>query len=181
MADRNKNPNNPQSELFRRLTRLFSGPIVNWRTQMNRKINRTSLDKYATQFKSASGQQFRKSEYSPFDVMHSKIMAQQNRAERYVDYDQMEYMPEIASALDIYADEMTTHSSLSPMLSIDCPNEEIKAVLQSLYVNVLNLEHNLFGWCRSMCKFGDFLLYLDIDDRIGIKSVVSLPLREDRS
>ena len=178
MADRNKNPNNPQSELFRRLTRLFSGPIVNWRTQMNRKINRTSLDKYATQFKSASGQQFRKSEYSPFDVMHSKIMAQQNRAERYVDYDQMEYMPEIASALDIYADEMTTHSSLSPMLSIDCPNEEIKAVLQSLYVNVLNLEHNLFGWCRSMCKFGDFLLYLDIDDRIGIKSVVSLPLRE---
>ena len=178
MADRNKNPNNPQSELFRRLTRLFSGPIVNWRTQMNRKIQRTTLDNYATQFKSASGQQFRKSEYSPFDVMHSKIMAQQNRAARYVDYDQMEYMPEIASALDIYADEMTTHSSLSPMLNIDCPNEEIKAVLQSLYVNVLNLEHNLFGWCRSMCKFGDFMLYLDLDDRIGVKSVVSLPLRE---
>jgi hypothetical protein len=178
MADRTKNPNNPQSELFRRLTRLFSGPIINWRTQQNRQIRRTALDKYATQFKSASGQQFRKAEYSPFDVMHSKIMAQQNRAERYIDYEQMEYMPEIASAMDIYADEMTTHSSLSPMLNIECPNEEIKAVLQSLYTNVLNLEHNLFGWCRSMCKFGDFLLYLDIDDRMGIKSVVSLPLRE---
>ena len=178
MADRTKNPNNPQSELFRRLTRLFSGPIINWRTQQNRKIRRTALDKYATQFKSASGQQFKKAEYSPFDVMHSKIMAQQNRAERYVDYEQMEYMPEIASAMDIYADEMTTHSALSPMLNIECPNEEIKAVLQSLYTNVLNLEHNLFGWCRSMCKFGDFMLYLDIDDRLGIKSVVSLPLRE---
>jgi len=178
MADRTKNPNNPQSELFRRLTRLFSGPIINWRTQQNRKIRRTALDKYATQFRSASGQQFKKAEYSPFDVMHSKIMAQQNRAERYVDYEQMEYMPEIASAMDIYADEMTTHSALSPMLNIECPNEEIKAVLQSLYTNVLNLEHNLFGWCRSMCKFGDFLLYMDIDDRLGIKSVVSLPLRE---
>ena len=178
MADQKKNPNNPQSELFRRLTRLFSGPIVNWRTQMNRKIRRTSLDKYATQFRSASGQQFRKAEYSPFDVMHSKIMAQQNRAERYVDYEQMEYMPEIASALDIYADEMTTHSALSPMMHIDCPNEEIKAVLSSLYENVLNLDHNLFGWCRSMCKFGDFILYLDIDDRIGIKNVVPVPLRE---
>ena len=178
MADKKNNPNNPQSELFRRLTRLFSGPIINWRTQQNRKIRRTALDKYATQFKSASGQQFKKAEYSPFDVMHSKIMAQQNRAERYVDYEQMEYMPEIASAMDIYADEMTTHSSLSPMLNIECHNEEIKAVLQSLYTNVLNLEHNLFGWCRSMCKFGDFLLYLDIDERIGIKSVVSLPLRE---
>lgn len=178
MADQKKNPNNPQSELFRRLTKLFSGPIVNWRTQMNRKIRRTALDKYATQFKSASGQQFRKAEYSPFDVMHSKIMAQQNRAERYVDYEQMEYMPEIASALDIYADEMTTHSALSPMMHIDCPNEEIKAVLGSLYENVLNLDHNLFGWCRSMCKFGDFVLYLDIDDRIGIKNVVPVPLRE---
>jgi hypothetical protein len=41
----------------------------------------------------------------------------------------MEYEPIIASALDIYADEMTTHSSLSPMLNIACPNEEIKAVL----------------------------------------------------
>ena len=86
MADQNtKNPANPQSELFRRLTRLFSGPITNWRTQQNRKIRRTSLDQYATKFRSASGQQFRKSEYSPFDVMHSKIMAQQNRAERYTD------------------------------------------------------------------------------------------------
>ena len=90
--------NNSRS-LFRRLTRLFSGPIVNWRTQMNRKIRRTALDKYSSDFRSASGQQFKRSEYSPFDIMHSKIMAQQNRAERYVDYEQMEYMPEIASAM----------------------------------------------------------------------------------
>jgi hypothetical protein len=178
MADNTKNPNNPQSELFRRLTRLFSGPITNWRTQTNRKIRRVELDKYATEFRSASGQQFKKAAYSPFDVMQSKIMANQNRSERYVDYDQMEYMPEIASALDIYADEMTTHSSLSPMLRIDCPNEEIRAVLQSLYINVLNLEHNLFGWSRSMVKNGDFILYLDIDDRIGVKSVIPIPLRE---
>ncbi len=178
MADRKNNPYNPQSELFRRLTRLFSGPIVNWRTQMNRKIRRTSLDKYSTQFKSASGQQFRKAEYSPFDVMHSKILAQQNRAERYVDYEQMEYMPEIASAMDIYADEMTTHSALSPMLNIECTNEEIKAVLSSLYENVLNINHNLFGWCRSMCKYGDFILYMDIDETIGVKSVIPIPLRE---
>ena len=178
MADQGKNIYNPQSELFRRLTRLFSGPIVNWRTQMNRKIRRTALDKYATQFKSASGQQFKKSEYSPFDVMNSKLMAQQNRVERYVDYEQMEYMPEIASALDIYADEMTTHTSMSPMLSVDCPNEEIRAVLKSLYENVINVNHNLFGWCRSMCKFGDHIVYLDIDDRMGVKATIPLPLRE---
>jgi len=38
MADSSKNnPANPQSELFRRLTRLFSGPITNWRTQQTAK------------------------------------------------------------------------------------------------------------------------------------------------
>tara|TARA_R110000796_G_scaffold181479_2_gene298091 strand:- start:1381 stop:3135 length:1755 start_codon:yes stop_codon:yes gene_type:complete len=105
-------------------------------------------------------------------------MNQHNRAERYVDFDQMEYTPEIASALDIYADEMTTHSSLQPMLHIKCSNEEIKAVLDSLYHNILNIDHNLFGWCRSMCKYGDFFLYLDIDDKYGIKTGIGLPSRE---
>jgi len=178
MADKEKNPNNPQSDLFRKLTRLFSGPIVNWRTQANRKIKRTTLDNYATKFKSLSGQPFRRNNYSPFEVMNTKLMAQQNRTERYVDYEQMEYMPEIASAIDIYADEMTTHSSLQPMLSIACANEEIKSTLSTLYHSVMNVDHNLFGWCRSLVKFGDFLLYLDIDDEIGIKSTIALPIRE---
>ena len=55
-----------------------------------------------------------------------------SRAERYADFDQMEYMPELASAMDIYADEMTTSSELQDLLRIDCPNDEIKAVLETL-------------------------------------------------
>ena len=86
--------------------------------------------------------------------------------------------PEIASALDIYADEMTTSSDLQPLLSIKCPNEEIKSVLAELYQTVLNIEFNLFGWCRTMCKYGDFFLYLDIDERLGVQSVVGLPTHE---
>ena len=105
-------------------------------------------------------------------------MNQHNRAERYVDFDQMEYMPEIASAMDIYADEMTTHSALTPMLNIQCSNEEIKAVLESLYHNVMNIQFNLFGWCRSMCKYGDYFLYLDIDERKGIQNAIGLPSHE---
>jgi len=87
-------------------------------------------------------------------------------------------MPELASALDIYADEMTTFSALSPMLNIKCRNDEIKAVLNILYHNVMNIEHNLFGWCRTMCKYGDFVLYLDIDDEMGVQSTIAIPLQE---
>lgn len=90
----------------------------------------------------------------------------------------MEYTPEIASALDIYSDEMTTMSPLQPLLSIDCPNEEIKSILDALFQNVLNIEFNLFGWCRTLCKFGDFFLYLDIDEEVGIRNAIGLPAQE---
>jgi len=173
-----KNPANQESELFKRLTRLFSGPIVNYRSQSGRRIRRQHLDKYSSRFKSASGQQFKKTLYNPLDQIATNAIANQRRSERYVDFDQMEYMPEIASSMDIYADEMTTYSELKPMLNIKCSNEEIRAVLSILYSSILNIEYNLFGWARTMCKYGDFFLYLDIDEKFGIKSAISLPIQE---
>jgi len=125
-----------------------------------------------------SGQQFKKTTHNPLDHIHSSIMASQNRSERYADFNQMEYTPEIASALDIYADEMTTSSELQPLLKINCSNQELKSILTSLYDNILNLEFNLFGWCRSLCKFGDFFLYLDIDEDHGVKNAIGLPPQE---
>ena len=178
MARNTRNPRNPRSGLFRSLTRLLSGPIVNRRSQTGRRLRRSQLDKYANRFQSASGQEFKKSNFNVFSNMQPSVVSGHNRTERYVDFDQMEYMPEIASALDIYADEMTTHSSLQRMLNVKCSNEEIKALLHSLYHDILNIEFNLFGWCRSMCKYGDFFLYLDIDESDGIRSSIGLPIQE---
>jgi len=176
MAGNKRNPKNNQSALFKQLTRLLSGPLVNYRTQTSRKLSRVQLDKF--KFQSAAGLNFKKSSYNPFEQLSTAIMANQLRAERYQDFEQMEYTPEIASALDIYADEMTTSSDLQPLLTIKCPNEEIKAVLSELYHTVLNIDFNLFGWCRTMCKYGDFFLYLDIDERLGVQSIVGLPTHE---
>ena len=172
------NPRNPQSSLFKQLTKLLSGPLINRRTQIYRKERRAALDKYATRFRSASGKEFKKSQYNPFESIQADMAANHNRGERYSEFDQMEYTPEIASALDIYADEMTTSSTLESMMVVESPNEEIKEILNNLYFKILNVEFNLFGWCRSMCKYGDFFLYLDIDDRIGVKNVIGLPGHE---
>ena len=172
------NPRNPESSLFKQLTRLLSGPLINRRTQIYRQERRTSLDKYAKKFKSASGKEFKKSQYNPFESIQSSMAANHNRGERYSEFDQMEYTPEIASALDIYADEMTTSSTLEEMMVVECPNAEIKDILQNLYYKILNVEFNLFGWCRNMCKYGDFFLYLDIDEELGIKNVIGLPGHE---
>jgi len=177
-SDSGNNTKNQENLLFKRLTRLLSGPLLNYKTQTGRRIRRVDLDKFASRFTSASGQQFKKTAYDPFSNLQANVMASQQRLERYVDFDQMEYTPEIASSLDIYADEMTTHSRLQPLLSVECSNEEIKTILQNLYFSVLNIEYNLFGWCRSMCKYGDFFLYLDIDEARGIQSAIGLPSSE---
>ena len=179
MAPKNgKNVRNPASPLFKRLTRLFSGPIVNYRAQNVNQNRRSELDKFGTRFTSASGKQFKRMDYNPFSDLSANVYLNQSRLQRYVDFDQMEYEPIIASALDIYADEMTTSSPMKPLLNIHCQNEEIKIILNSLFHNVLNIEHNIFNWCRTLCKYGDYILYLDIDEKTGIENVISLPLRE---
>ena len=173
-----KNPANSDSDLFKALTKIFSGPLIDFRTQSGKRIRRQHMDKFSSRFKSASGQQFKKTTYNPLDTIATNSINNVRRGERYIDFDQMEFTPEIASALDIYADEMTTYSELRPMLNIKCPNEEIKAMLKILYFNVMNIEHNLFGWCRTLAKYGDFMLYLDIDENTGIQSTIALPLQE---
>ena len=178
MANRNSNPNNPQHQLFRKLTKLLSGPIGLYNQQLPRSLRRIQLDNYATKFKSASGQEFKKTAYGQKGNYTANYMANQNRADRYIDFDQMEYTPEIASALDIYADEITTSTEISPLLRIDTHDEEIKIELDHLFHKILNIEFNIFGWARTLCKFGDFFLYLDIDEKEGIRYAIGLPAQE---
>ena len=175
MSSKN-NPKNVDSPLFRALTRLLSGPIVDRRKQNPRQLKRSQLNKF--KFTSPGGLSFKKESFNPFDNLSTSFYQTINRAERYNDFDQMEYMPEIHSALDIYADEMTVSSPIQKLLQINCPNEEIKEILHQLFYNVLNIEFNIFGWCRTMCKYGDLFLYLDIDENMGIKSVIGLPSNE---
>jgi hypothetical protein len=173
------NDRNPQSPLFKQLTKLLSGPLVKYRRQDTRQLKRRYLDKYKSRFRSASGQEFKTSRYSEvYSALQSDYYANQNRMDRYVDFDQMEYTPEIASALDIYADEMTTSSVFRTIMNIDCSNQEIKSVLETLFYSILNIEFNLYGWARSMIKYGDFFLYLDIEQDEGIKNVIGLPANE---
>ena len=176
MVRSRNNPRNADSTLFKGLTKLLSGPVTNYRRQAPRQLRRYQLDKY--KFKSASNQPFKKSASTPLSNIYQAARANVNRAERYIDFEQLEFVPEIAAVLDIYADEMTTSSPLQKILTINCPNEEIKSVLESLYYDVLNVEFNLFGWCRSMCKNGDYFMYVDIDEKLGITSFIGLPLME---
>ena len=63
--ERQKTQQIPNQSFFKALTRLFSGPIINYRSQSGRRIRRQHLDKFGSRFKSASGQQFKKTLYNP--------------------------------------------------------------------------------------------------------------------
>ena len=175
--NKTKNPRNQQSALFRRLTRLFSGPMVDYNQPSVTRSTARTVKKYT--FTTSTGKEFKKKEYyNPFASLQSKTLMSRDKQVRYTDFDQMEYTPELASALDVYADEITTSSELTPLVKIECHNREIKDIIHTLLYDVLNIESNLFGWARSMCKFGDYYLYLDIDDEMGITNVIPLPVRE---
>ncbi len=174
-----KGTRNPTNSLFQQLTKLLSGPLTRYRRQDTRQLKKRRLDKYKSRFRSASGQEFKlSSSKDAYSAISTDYYSNQNRMDRYADFDQMEYTPEIASAMDIYADEMTTFSVYRPIVGITCSNQEIKSVIQTLLYNILNIEFNLYGWCRSMCKYGDFFLYLDIEQDEGIKNAINLPIAE---
>jgi hypothetical protein len=86
--------------------------------------------------------------------------------------------PEIAAALDIYADETCAQDEKGRVLHIYSDNEKIKEILEDLFYNTLNTEFNLRSWARSLVKFGDFFLYNDVHPDYGVTAAFPIPVNE---
>lgn len=86
--------------------------------------------------------------------------------------------PEIASALDIYAEESTSVDDKSVVLHVYSDNTKIHDILNNLLHDVLNVEHNLTPWTRNLVKFGDFFLFIDIHPDMGVVNVFPMPINE---
>ena len=83
MAKNTRNPRNQSSGLFQALTKIFSGPIVDRRTQASRHLRRSKMDKYSSRFRSASGQEFKRSRYSDINTTQLHIMNQHTSKSQY--------------------------------------------------------------------------------------------------
>ena len=160
--------------LFRRLTRLFrSGPVV------KRKIR--ALDTtiaVADKTKSSGTLLFQKSLSPTYATITSNAYNLSERLMRYQDFQEMEYTPEIAAALDIYADETCAQDEKGRVLHVYSDNEKIRELLEDLFYNVLNVEFNLRSWARNLCKYGDFFLYNDVSPEYGVVNAFPIPVNE---
>ena len=154
--------------LFGRLRRLFSSNIIVRNVGGNRlKIADTdriqSSGNLATNYLAAR--------YSGMHMPNNVGGYRQNpvynagRLELFSDYEAMDLDPILASALDIYSDESTMKNENGDILDIRSDNEQVREVLHNLFYDVINIEFNLWPWIRSMNKYGDFFLKLDIAEK----------------
>ena len=97
------------------------------------------------------------------------------RLASYYDYESMEYTPEIAAALDTYAEESTTVNEDGYMLQIYSDSTRIKSVLGDLFNNALDINTNLPMWTRNTYKYGDNFVFLKLDPEKGVVGCLQLP------
>ena len=160
MADRDQN-------LFKRLTHLFrSGPVVKKRVKT-----------YKTKSKSSAFDVFKRAQNGVYSHAMSAY-GSYDRMARYSDFSEMEYTPEIASALDIYAEEAVSQDDKGNSLHIYSENPKIKMLLEELFYDVINVDFNLAAWVRSLVKYGDFFLFNDVDPEQGVMNAYPIPVNE---
>ncbi len=159
-----------QESVWKRLTRLFrSGPVI------RHKVAAASSGRmYEPQ---GTARAYRR-ELSSLYVNSLASYGQYERLARYADFSEMEYTPEIAKALDIYSDEVTALDEKGHMIDIETDDDEIKAILETLFFDILNIEFNLWSWVRNLCKYGDFVLFVDASEQNGILNLLPIPINE---
>jgi hypothetical protein len=156
-----------KQNLFQRLTQLFrAGPVVKRR-----------IKDYSGPSTSSALEIFRK-QYS--DVYNSTLSAYGafDRMSRYSDFSEMEATPEIAAALDIYAEETVSVDEKGHSLHVYSENRMIHELLETLFYDTLNVEFNLVMWVRNLCKYGDFFLFNDVSPEFGIINVYPISIAE---
>jgi len=154
--------------LFGDLTRLFrSGPVVKRRIK----------DYSNSPNNSSAHELFRKSNSAVYNTAMSAY-GSYDRMARTADFSEMEYTPEIASALDVYSEETAASDEQGQVLHIHSENSKIQSLLEELFLDTLNIDFNLSSWTRNLCKYGDFFLFNDVSPEHGIINTFPIPVNE---
>jgi len=173
MADENKN-----LTVYQKLFYLFGQPGGPKSNITNSKYSLTDNDLIVTQSKQdfqkeklqLQQQKYLESQWAKVDneLYQKSVFYETSRLASYMDYEAMEFTPEIAVALDIMSEESCTLNEKGQIMSIYSDSSRIKKVLEDLFFNVLDIHSNLPMWTRNTCKYGDNFIYLKIDYKDGI-------------
>jgi len=165
MADDPKRPQNNTIEFLNKLTRLFqSGPRVRHKIP-----KRVTGKRNAEVSGHLQGGQY-------FGMRDPYIYNAADRYYRYEDFAMMEFTPEIASALDVYASSVAGMDENRRTIIVKSGNKRIKDILYSLFSDIMNFDVNLYPWARNLVKYGDFFLFLKLDPNHGVIGTEQIPI-----
>lgn len=169
---------NQNLTLFQKLNRVLAGEASSPTYVIDPK-SFANLDSKEADLKKLEAQQtfFLQNQWKKIDneLYQKAVYYEPTRIASYYDYEAMEYTPEIAVALDIFADEATTSSESGKILTIYSESTRIKNELTDLFENVLDVNTNLNSWARNLCKYGDNFVYIKIIPKKGVVGCTQLP------
>ena len=163
------------NSLFGKLQKLFATQVI------VRRVGKNRLQTVDSQRLQSQGNIRGTSYYDRFGRLHTsrrnwetynqQFNYHSNKLELYTDYEAMDKDSIITSILDIYSDECTLKNDMGDVIRIKSSDETLKKILHNLFYDILNIEFNLWAWIRGMNKYGDYFLYLDIEEGVGIVNV----------
>lgn len=165
-----------EKSFYQRLTRLFrSGPAI--RRKIRGQDYKNFYDNQVVQnnlgYYGAAGF---KREASPFSVMGAYGIL--DRMSRYAEFAEMENSTDIASALNVYADESCASDENGRTFHIYSDSPQVQRALEELFYDVLNIEFNARRMIRNLVKNGDYFMYVEVVPDYGVINVEPLPVNE---
>ena len=109
------------------------------------------------------------------ELFQKSIHYETTRIGSYSDFENMEFYPEIAAALDIMMEEATTVNDKGEVINIYSDSKRVKKILKDLFHNRLDIHTSLPMWTRNTCKYGDDFVFLNIDDKVGVVGARQMP------
>jgi len=165
-----------EKSFYQRLTRLFrSGPAI--RRKIRGQDYKNFYDNQVVQnnlgYYGAAGF---KREASPFSVMGAYGIL--DRMSRYAEFASMEETADIATALNVYADESCASDENGRTFHIYSDNPQVQRALEELFYDVMNIEFNARRMVRNLVKNGDYFMYIEVVPDYGVINVEPLPVNE---
>ena len=94
------------------------------------------------------------------------------------EFSEMENTAEIATALNVYADESCATDEKGKTFHIYSENAQVQKALEELFYEVVNIEFNARRMVRNLVKNGDYFCYVEVVPDFGVINVEPLPVNE---
>jgi hypothetical protein len=91
-----------------------------------------------------------------YDALSDWMKIEYDLMARFVDYEEMDEYPEIAAALNIFADDSTQPDTVkNKTVWVESKDVVVKERLTDLFDRTLRIEEDVWEICRTLCKYGN--------------------------